>query len=147
MRVYYDFELLRQLSLFILIPILVILTIASVSLFIYKEKYKDDPKKQLKPPVVSAFICLFISTVLFSVSIAFSITFIEGLRFHDIVDQYRLMFYLYHLLPVVPFIFVIYFFRKLWISAKAKPIEELEEIETEETEIEMLDLDEEIEIL
>jgi len=120
MRIVYDFEILRQLSVRILVPIFIVLIITSIAVLIYKIKHKNDEDKKFNAVLSSILMCIIISTMLFAISLAFSISFIGQMLHYKLSERYLPVHIFYIVLPLISLGFTVYFIHKFLKLYKKK---------------------------
>jgi len=100
----------EELIWFVLIPLLIVLIVFGLFLFFSRKKEnKDILEYNYKANFFSSLIAVFFGAILFSVSLGFSITFINAVYLNKLESVYPFMIILLYIFPVIPFAFLIYF--------------------------------------
>ncbi len=144
LKLSYNFDYLKQIFSYILIPVFIVLLVIIIGLFIYTRVEKDHTTERYNYTINfwSYLICLLLSATLFAIALSFVISLYKSIDGRE-VDNTKLI-YLVYLSPLIPLVFLIntgihwiklFFNNKELDEQKEKiPQEENEELPQEEQE-------------
>lgn len=130
----YSEENLRVLLFYVIIPLLVVLVLFFIGTKIYEHHNKDKDKNRTNFVINywSNVVGIFVTSILLSISIGFSLAFTENVRELNAIDENAFFYYFFMVFPVVPLLFLIYYIAKFIINIRKKDKLEKEESESEE---------------
>ncbi len=95
---------------YVLIPLFLVLALFGLIMFISSRVHKDetDRDKIYHANFWSAVIGIIFGAIIESLALGFTIAFIQKMKTAQLVDTYQLFCILLYILPVIPFIFLLY---------------------------------------
>lgn len=109
----YSVSFLLKLLLWVFVPVLIIVVIASILLRNYSKKLKAGDKNEYKIDLYSSILAILIVGALLAIVIGFSITFTSNLKERNLVENNKILYYFILITPLIPFTGIIYYIRKI----------------------------------
>lgn len=123
MKIFYDVPYMKAIMLYVLVPVVVVLTIVGISLYVYSKKHEDhsDPHYNFVMNFWSSLIGVVITAVILAIAVAFSVTMTERMEEYNLVEDKKMIYYLLKYFIVIPIVFVIWYIVKLLKTIYYKP--------------------------
>lgn len=111
MSIFYDSDAILKLITWILIPIFVAIITFALGLLFYSmgSENREETKYNRAMTIWSSGLAILISALLVGMSVGFGLSFTDLLNQYELTPVYKLVYYFYLILPIVPFGFLIYF--------------------------------------
>ena len=139
----YDFDFLFKLVKYVFIPVLALALIMAIVIFVYSKhvKKKDIEHYNYLVEFWTTLLAILVIGGLFAITIGFAISLTNTIKNYDLVETYKIIYYLVLATPLVPFFFLVYYIYRIVVTVSNKPdpneyennIEEVENPEVEDT--------------
>ncbi len=123
MKIFYDVPYMKAIMLYVLVPVVVVLTVVGISLYVYSKKHEDhsDPHYNFVMNFWSSLIGVVVTAVILAIAVAFSVTMTERMEEYNLVEDKKMIYYLLKYFIVIPIVFVIWYIIKLLKTIYHKP--------------------------
>lgn len=117
-----DFNFIMKLVVCILLPIIAVVVIGFFLMRSYSKKLGDENTDfyNYTMDYCASLLAMVIVGILLAVVAGFSISFTHTMRIKDIVIGNEIIYYFLMFIPIIPFIFLLYYIRKFIVAASGR---------------------------
>lgn len=123
MKIFYDIPYMKDIMLYVLIPVLAVIIIVGTCLFVYSNHHKDhdDPHYNFVMDFWSSLIGIIVTGAILAIAVGFSVAMTEKMREYGLVEEKKILYYLLKYFVILPFIFVFWYIVKFLKTIYYKP--------------------------
>lgn len=105
----------KEVIYYVLIPIFIVILVFGIAIIVVaqKDRIKEDIERRFRLNYWSSVVGIIFGALLLTVSLGFSVAFIEKIHAYHLTQSYPWVLVLLYVFPIVPFCFLIYCIVKL----------------------------------